>query len=133
MTVPGMFVVLAGAAASAATLTDSGANFGRRSAADLPKGLTVTVAGPAATPDACFVIARYQDNRPLMLARDGLWEPWDGDPATLTDSGCVHEADQLAFEITTNPLSDMPFPVVFTFGYRFLGETRSGFLTVDEQ
>jgi hypothetical protein len=124
------FACLVGSA-EAASLSEAGTDLGRVNGATLPEGLSVAVELGGIVPQGSFLIARFQDNPPLMKASDGLWQPWDGDTATLVDAGAVASADSITFPIVGEFAADFSFPVVFTIGVKTESGPRSAFIAVD--
>ncbi|MCB2106312.1 MAG: hypothetical protein KDE14_01370 [Rhodobacteraceae bacterium] len=119
------------ACAANIVLSTQGLDLGRISASESGSGLQIAVDVRGDEIGGTFVVARLQDNRPLILASDGLWDVWNGDPENLRDAGFKASDDVLTFNISSTPLSDMPFPVTFTFGYRTGAATKYGFIVVD--
>jgi len=117
--------------ADAASLSEAGTDLGRVSVASLAEGLALTVELDGAVPNGTFLIARFQDNQPLMKASDGYWQPWDGDMATLADAHLVTSETSVTFPIVGEFAPDFSFPVVFTVGVKTETGVRSAFIAVD--
>lgn len=127
---PLLALMFAGAA-QAASLSEAGTDLGRVNASTLSAGLSVTVDLEDAQAQTAFLIARFQDNRPLMKASDGLWEPWDGDTATLADAGLRVSEGTITFPIVGEFAPEFSFPCVFTIGVVTEAGVRSAFIVVD--
>jgi hypothetical protein len=94
-------------------------------------GLTVTADLGSDLPGAAHVVARFQNNQPLMLGRDGLWAPWNGDLKRL-DAIVPTVADKkIIFRIFDTLPADLFYPVSFTVMYRTDAGLKSGTITVD--
>lgn len=117
--------------ADAASLSELGTDLGRVHVSSLSDGLAVTVDLDGAVPQGTFLIARFQDNQPLMKASDGYWQPWDGDTATLADANLVTSEASITFPIVGQFAADFSFPVVFTVGVKTGTGVRSAFIAVD--
>ncbi len=117
--------------AFAATLSATDANLGREKAAALKEGLDIAVDIGDDLPTTTHIIARFQNNQPLMQGSDGLWAPWNGDALKL-DNVAVTPADgKLVFHIFGRLPDGLFYPVSFTVAYRTADGLKSGTLTVD--
>ena len=112
-------------------LSSTGADLGRVSVSGLDNGLRLTVDIGEDQPSAAHVIARFQNNQPLMQGRDGLWAPWSGDQVRLDEAATSATHGRLTFHLLTAPLPELFFPVSFTLIYRTHGEVKFGILVVD--
>lgn len=117
--------------ATAATLSTSDADLGRIAAAALTDGLEITVEIGEDRPIAAHVVARFQNNQPVMRGADGLWAPWDGDPGRLDDVGARLADGRLTFRLLDRQPEDLFYPVSFTVMYRTDAGFKSGTLVVD--
>ena len=120
-----------GHAALAASLTSTDADLGRIRAAALHDGLSVSVDLGDDAPFATHVVARFQNNQPLMLGRDGLWAPWNGDLHHIDEAAADTVGKKLIFRIFDSAPDEMFFPVSFTVMYRTDAAIKSGTITVD--
>lgn len=115
----------------AAPLTVDDANLGRVKAATLQDGLNISVDLGDDIPVSTHVIARFQNNQPLMLGGDGLWAPWNGDLAHLDEAAAKTADKKLTFHIFDKLPDGLFYPVSFTVVYRTDAAVKSGTLTVD--
>lgn len=120
-----------GHATLAASLTSTDANLGRVSAATLKDGLSVSVDLGDDVPVATHVVARFQNNQPLMLGRDGLWAPWNGDLQHIDEAAAEAAGKKLTFRIFDKTPDGLFYPVSFTVIYRTDAAIKSGTVTVD--
>jgi hypothetical protein len=116
---------------SAATLSAGDTNLGRVKAAAIQDGLNITVDLGGDVPTATHIIARFQNNRPLMQGPDGLWAPWNGDLSKLDDVAVLPAGEKLIFQIFDRLPEGLFYPVSFTLVYRTAEGLKSGTLTVD--
>jgi hypothetical protein len=126
-----ILALAAGLPAQAASLSPAGADLGRLNAADITGALTVTVELEGDRPAASHVIARFQNNQPLSLGRDGLWAPWDGSPATLDEAGAETANGVMTFRLMERVPADLFYPVAFTLIYDTPAGRKSGTLVLD--
>lgn len=117
--------------ASAATLSTSDADLGRVAAAALTNGLEISVEIGDDRPTATHIVARFQNNQPVMQGADGLWAPWNGDHSKLDDVGATLAGGRLTFHLLDRPPEDLFYPVSFTVIYRTDEGYKSGTLVVD--
>jgi hypothetical protein len=117
--------------ATAASLSPADTSLGRVKAAALKDGLTVTVDLGEDIPTATHIIARFQNNQPLMRGRDGLWAPWTGDMKQIDDAAAVIAGDKLIFRILDSKPEALFYPASFTVVYRTEAGVKSGTITVD--
>ena len=103
----------------------------RIAATQVKDGLSITVDVGDDVPTAVSVIARFQNNQPLMLGRDGLWAPWNGDLQKLDDVGATPDKGKLTLRVFDHLPKDLFFPVSFTVAYRTAEGLKSGTLVVD--
>jgi hypothetical protein len=89
------------------------------------------VVGNDAWPQQGFIVARFQNNQPLMKSADGSWTPWDGDFATLEFVNIAPNDGALRFGVGEWPTADVLAPCTFTVGYRAEDGLKFGYLTVD--
>jgi hypothetical protein len=113
------------------TLSTAGADLGRVNAATLAKGLVVTAELGDDRPLAAHVIARFKNNEPLTLGRDGLWEPWDGDVATLPEASAVVADGKIAVRVLDSVPEQLFYPVYFTLVYRTPAGMKFGTLVLE--
>lgn len=126
-----LFAFFIAAPVSAATLSPGDTDLGRITAAKSTDGLIISVDVGYEIPLATHIIARFQNNQPLMRGRDGLWAPWDGDPAKLDDVGVTPAAGKLTFPIFDHLPDGLFYPVSFTVITRNAEGLKSGTLVVD--
>jgi hypothetical protein len=116
----------------AASLSTDGVDLGRVSAASVKDGLNVTVELGDDMPAATHIIARHQNNQPLMRGADGFWAPWDGEPGTLEDVAAIVSDRKLTFHIFDRLPEDLFYPAIFTLTYRTAADgLKSGTIVVD--
>ena len=125
-----MAVVLA-SPAPAATLSPHDADLGRVSASALTNGLSVTVDVGGDVPLTTHVIARFQNNRPLMRDGEGQWTPWNGSVQALSDSHATLNGSTLVFPILTWLPRDLFYPISVTVAYQTADGVKSGTLVID--
>jgi hypothetical protein len=118
-------------AAWAASLTPGDTDLGRIKASALTEGLSVSVDLGDDTPSSTHVIARFQNNQPLMLGPDGLWAPWDGNFARIDQTNATIANGKLTFRILDTLPDGLFYPASFTVIYRTGEDLKSGTLTVD--
>lgn len=118
-------------AAYAASLTSSDTNLGRVKATAVKNGLSVSVDIGDDVPTSAHVIARFQNNQPLMLGRDGLWAPWNGDQQRIDAAAFVLTGKKITFPIFDKLPDGLFYPVSFTVIYRTDAGLKSGTVTVD--
>ena len=106
-------------------------NLGRVVAEKLESGLEIVIDVGDDNPTATHIIARFQNNQPLMRGADGLWAPWNGDPQALEDAGASLADRRLTFYVFDQLPADMFYPVSFTVAYRTPAGLKSGTLTLD--
>lgn len=116
---------------AAAELSPQGANLGRLFSTDFGDGLQIAVTGAAIERDIDFLIARAQDNRPVMRAADGTWHPWTGEPSQLIDCGCRFGGPSATFALGNRPPTELSLPVTLTFGSRSFEGLSFGYIVVD--
>ncbi len=116
---------------SAATLSPDDTDLGRITAAKAADGLVIAVDADDKMPLATHVVARFQNNQPLMRGRDGLWAVWDGDPAHLDDVGVIPAEGKFSFAIFDRLPAGLFFPVSFTVIVQGATGLTSGTLVVD--
>src|SRR5688572_2120434 len=98
-----VLLLFAAAPAAAEVLSESGTDLGRVTAIAARGSLEVSVDAAGDTPEATHIIARFQNNQPLMKGRDGLWALWDGDTATLDEAGAVFDGKKITFQLLSEP------------------------------
>lgn len=79
---------------------------------------------------ATYVVAQLSGNPPLMRDRQGVFQPWDMDPAHLADNGFPQTDGGVNFKIFNQDLSDRNFPVRVSVYYRANGELKFGYFDV---
>jgi hypothetical protein len=117
--------------AAAASLSPADTNLGRVKASLLKDGLTVTIDLGEDIPTATHVIARFQNNQPLMRGRDGLWAPWAGDMKQIDEAAAAVVDKKLIFRILDAKPGALFYPASFTVVYRTDAGVKSGTITVD--
>jgi hypothetical protein len=120
-----------GHGAFASSLSPNDTKLGRVKAAALKAGLSVSADLGDDAPSTTHVIARFQNNQPLMLGRDGLWAPWNGDLSKLDDAGATVADKTITFRIFDKLPDALFYPVSFTVVYRTDAGLKSGTITVD--
>jgi len=118
-------------AAWASSLTPHDTDLGRVKASALTDGLSISVDLGNDKPSSSHVVARFQNNQPLMLGADGLWAPWDGSLAGIDHAAATIANGKLTFRIFDTIPSGLFYPVSFTVIYRTDADLKSGTLTVD--
>lgn len=117
--------------AVAAELAVTGANLGRMFNNEITDGLRIAVERAPAEREVDFLIARSQDNRPLMRATDGTWHPWTGEPRDLIECGCRFGDASVIFDLGDRSPVNLSLPITLTFGSRTAESTTYGFIVVD--
>ena len=79
---------------------------------------------------ATYVVAQLSGNPPLMRDRQGVFQPWDMDPAHLADNGFPQTDGGVNFKIFNQDLSDRNFPIRVSVYYRANGELKFGYFDV---
>ncbi|MDX2143388.1 MAG: hypothetical protein SFV19_08540 [Rhodospirillaceae bacterium] len=120
------------AQAAAVRLSAAGTDLGVVGAPAEPADFTVSVDVSGERPQHPFVVARFQNNQPLMLGVDGAWTAWDGDNATLHDAAVTASGHALEYVVPARSLPAPFFPVTFSVGYWSGGEMVFGHFTVTE-
>jgi len=126
----GLMLVAGPLAAHDAVLSEAGTDLGRVLRSDLPAGLEIPVAIDGYASEG-FIVARFQNNQPLMKTADGVWTPWDGDIGTLERVTVAMNNGAARFTVGTWPTPDVLAPCTFTFGYWSEGVLKFGYVTVD--
>lgn len=81
-------------------------------------------------PAATHVVVQLAGSPPLMRDRQGVYQPWDGDPAHLADNGFVASEQGLLFKVLNQDLSASNFPIRVTLYYRVNDELKFGYFDV---
>jgi len=81
-------------------------------------------------PEATYVVVQFAGVPALMRDRQGVFQPWDIDPAHLADNGFAPSGGQLNFKIFSQDLSDKNFPMTVTVYYRANGELKFGYFEI---
>ncbi len=102
----------------------------RIEAAAISDGLTIVLESEEASPVTTHVIARFQNNRPLMLGTDGKWATWNGLLKNLDDAGANVKYGKMYFQIFDQRPPDLFYPVSFTVAYRTNQKLHSGTIVV---
>jgi hypothetical protein len=118
--------------AEPARLTPMGTDLGRLIAPAELSDFNVVVDISGDRPERPFVIARFQNNQPMMQGADGTWWPWDGDEASLQQVGVASAGTALAFAVAARALPIRFFPVTISIGYWSAGVMTFGHFTVSE-
>ena len=114
-------------------LSTKGADLGRITASDISSPLNLTVALDKDQPTSTFVMARFQNNRPIQRRSDGQWIDWDGHRESLLDNSFIPAEDgTLTFALTSIDLTTQFLPVVFTIAYETENGLKTGHLVVDQ-
>jgi len=116
---------------AAAELAANGTDLGRQPATEIMNGLRIAIDATLVDRDTDFLIARSQDNRPLMRAVDGTWQAWNGNPLELVDCGCRYGGAEAIYDLGIGPPSELSLPVTLTFGSRIGENVRYGYIVVD--
>lgn len=88
----------------------------------------IVMAGDVA--QATHLVVQFAGVPALMRDRQGVYQPWDLDPAHLADNGFTPSGDQLTFKVFNQDLSDKNFPMRVTLYYRANGELKFGYFDV---
>jgi len=118
-------------AAAETVLSTTGTNLGRIARADIPNGLAIIPLTDEIGPVPGFIVARFQNNQPVMRTRQNGWQPWDGDPATLELIDINVSNGALYFGVDEWPTADVLAPCTFTVGHWSNGQMLFGYFTVD--
>lgn len=113
------------------SLTTAGVDLGRIHRAALPAQVELLASADQEGAARGFMIARFQNNQPLMKSADGSWQPWNGDAATLEFVNVSALDGVLRFPVGAWPTEDVLAPCTFTFGYQSAEGLKFGYFTVD--
>ncbi len=80
--------------------------------------------------EATHVVVQLAGGPPLLRDRQGLFQPWDLDPAHLADNGFAAANGRLNFKIFDQDLSAQNFPIRVTVYYRANGQLKFGYFDV---
>ncbi len=126
-----LMVTFGASAVSAQELTVTGVQLAPVVLTDVVNGVVekqVALNGDVA--EVTHVVVQLAGSQPLMRDRQGLFQPWDLDPAHLADNGFPQAEGQLHFKIFNQDLSAQNFPVRVTIYYRANGELKFGYFDV---
>lgn len=127
-----LFFFATQAASNSLVLSDGGTMLGRVSVSDLEPQLQLTVGLGDDEPEATYVIARFQNNRPQQRRTDGSWVHWNETTNGLIDNAlALNDDGTLTFPLTSVDLSQHFLPITFTVAYRTEGGLKSGYVVVD--
>ena len=76
------------------------------------------------------IVVQMAGSPALMRDRQGVFQPWDGNPENLADSGFVPVDGQMLFKVFNQDLSSQNFPIRVTLYYRVNGELKFGYFDV---
>lgn len=93
-------------------------------------GVEKPVAMHADVAQATYVVVQFAGVPALMRDRQGVYQPWDLDPAHLADNGFTQSGNQLTFKVFNQDLSDKNFPMRVTLYYRANGELKFGYFDI---
>ncbi len=79
---------------------------------------------------ASHIVVQMAGSPALMRDRQGVFQPWDGNPENLADSGFVPVDGQMLFKVFNQDLSAQNFPIRVTLYYRVNGELKFGYFDV---
>lgn len=88
------------------------------------------VALDAGIAEVTHVVVQLAGGQPMMRDRQGLFQPWDLDPANLADNGFAASNGVLRYKIFNQDLSQQNFPIRVTLYYRANGELKFGYFDV---
>lgn len=126
-----LLLVFAPAALAAADLAVLGAQLQPVILADVAAGIVEKQVGIADDViEATYVVVQMPGSQALMRNRQGVFLPWDLDPAGLADNGFVAENGRLLFKVLDQDISAQNFPVRVTIYYRANGELKFGYFDV---
>jgi hypothetical protein len=126
-----LLLVFAPAALAAADLAVPGAQLQPVILADVVAGIVEKQVGIADDViEATYVVVQMPGSQALMRNRQGVFLPWDLDPAGLADNGFVAENGRLLFKVLDQDISAQNFPVRVTIYYRANGELKFGYFDV---
>lgn len=130
----GIFLLLlafAPAAFATADLAVTGVQLPPVILADVASGIVEKQIGIADdVVDATYVVVQIPGSQPLMRNRQGVFLPWDLDPAGLADNGFVAEKGRLLFKVLDQDISAQNFPMRVTIFYRVSDELKFGYFDV---
>lgn len=112
-------------------LTLNGVDLGRLERAALPAQIELLAPAEGDGVVQGFMVARFQNNQPLMKSADGSWQPWDGDAAALQFVNIAGLDGVLRFPVGDWPTEDALAPCTFTIGYQSADGLKFGYYTVD--
>jgi hypothetical protein len=76
------------------------------------------------------VVVQFAGVPALMRDRQGVFQPWDLNPAHLADNGFPPSGGRLNFKVFSQDLSDKNFPMRVTLYYRANGELKFGYFDI---
>jgi len=131
-----MWVLILGIIAPAShaqdVLSTEGTDLGRFVVSNLPGDISWIVDLQGQSPITTHITARFQNNRPLMKRSNGSWGLWSGVFGDLENLNLVPNGNVLVYDIGSQTLPGIFFPVVITLAYRTNTELLWGYLTFDE-
>ncbi len=128
-----VFVCAFASAASAESLSVAGVDLGRINRSNLPTRVELMASADEGYTAQGFIVARFQNNQPLMQSADGTWRAWNGDESALEFVNIYGPDGVLRFPIGTWPTEDVLGPATFTIGYKSAEGLKFGYFTVDGQ
>jgi hypothetical protein len=115
------------------SLSVTGIDLGRINRSSLPQQVDLMASGDGSYTEQGFIVARFQNNQPLMKVADGTWQAWDGDASTLAFINIYAPDGVLRFPVGAWPTQDVLGPSTFTIGYKSPEGLKFGYFTVDGQ
>lgn len=126
-----LMLVSGASAVSAQELTASGVQLAPVILYDVINGVVEKqVATDGDSAEATHVVVQLPGSPPLMRDRQGLFQPWDLDPAHLADNGFPQIDGGVNFKIFNQDLSERNFPIRVSIYYRANGELKFGYFDV---
>lgn len=81
-------------------------------------------------PTATYVVVQLAGHQLLMRDRQGVFQPWDRNPAHLADNGFAPVGQGLLFKVLNQDLSANNFPIRVTLYYRVNDVLKFGYFDV---
>jgi len=113
-------------------LTTEGTDLGRFVVSNLPSDISWIVDLQGQSPITTHITARFQNNQPLVKRSDGSWGLWNGVFGDIENLNLIPNGNVIVYDISSETLPDIFFPVVITLAYRTETEILWGYLTFDQ-
>lgn len=126
-----LFLAPQASARAAGDLTAQGAQLTPVTLTDVASGIVekqIDVNGDVV--QATHIVVQLAGSPPLMRNIQGVFQPWDVDPASLADNGFTPDEGRLLFKVFNQDLSEQNFPIRVTIYYRASGELKFGYFDV---